>query len=86
MIVLVARLGWLLLALITTLTLAEFSAAAFALKVALVGVFSLTWWFVVRPLMNRVIHASQAGPVHLGEKAGHGKLTFRVASTWRLSY
>ncbi|MBT9590378.1 MAG: cation:proton antiporter [Thiobacillus sp.] len=68
-------IGWLLLALITALTLAEFSAPAFALKVALVGVFFLTWWFVVRPLMKRVIHASQASPVPIGEKAGHGKLT-----------
>ena len=68
-------IGWLLLALITALTLAEFSATAFALKVALVGVFFLTWWFVVRPLMKRVIHASQAGPAPIGEKTGHGKLT-----------
>ena len=68
-------IGWLLLALITALALAEFSAAAFALKVALVGVFFLAWWFIVRPLMKRVIHASQAGPAPLGEKAGHGKLS-----------
>jgi Kef-type K+ transport system membrane component KefB len=53
--------GWLLLALVTALALAQFSAAAFALKVALVGFF-VTWWFVVRPLMKRVIHASQAHP------------------------
>ena len=68
-------IGWLLLALITALALAEFSAEAFALKVALVGVFFLAWWFVVRPLMKRVIHASQAGPAPLGEKAGHGNLS-----------
>jgi Kef-type K+ transport system membrane component KefB len=71
-------IGWLLLALITALTLAEFSAAAFALKVALVWVFFLTWWFVVRPLMKRVIHASQARPVPVGEKAGRGKLTHNL--------
>jgi Kef-type K+ transport system membrane component KefB len=71
-------IGWLLLALITALALAEFSAAAFALKVALVGVFFLTWWFVMRPLMKRVIHASQARPVPVGEKAGRGKLTHNL--------
>ncbi|MGK2952538.1 MAG: cation:proton antiporter, partial [Thiobacillus sp.] len=71
-------IGWLLLALITALALAEFSAAAFALKVALVGVFFITWWFVVRPLMKRVIRASQAKPVPVGEKAGRGKLTHNL--------
>jgi Kef-type K+ transport system membrane component KefB len=71
-------IGWLLLALITALTLAQFSAAAFAIKVALVGVFFLTWWFVVRPLMKRVIHASQARPLPVGEKAGRGKLTHNL--------
>jgi Kef-type K+ transport system membrane component KefB len=71
-------IGWLLLALITALTLAQFSAAAFAFKVVLVGVFFLAWWFVVRPLMKRVIHASQARPVPVGEKAGRGKLTHNL--------
>jgi len=71
-------IGWLLLALITALALAEFSAEAFALKVALVGVFFATWWFAVRPLMKRVIHASQAKPVPVGEKAGRGKLTHNL--------
>ena len=71
-------IGWLLLALITALALAQFSAAAFAFKVALVGVFFLVWWFVVRPLMKRVIHASQAKPVPMGEKAGRGKLTHNL--------
>jgi Kef-type K+ transport system membrane component KefB len=70
--------GWLLLALVTALALAQFSAAAFALKVALVGLFFVTWWFVVRPLMKRVIHASQARPVPVGEKAGLGKLTHNL--------
>ena len=71
-------IGWLLLALITAFTLAEFSATAFALKVVLVGLFFLSWWFVVRPLMKRLIHASQASPVPIGEKAGHGKLTHNL--------
>jgi len=70
--------GWLLLALITALTLAEFSASAFALKVALVGAFFLGWWFVVRPLMKRVIHLTQASPAPVGEKAGRGRLTHNM--------
>jgi Kef-type K+ transport system membrane component KefB len=70
--------GWLLLALVTALALAQFSAAAFALKVTLVGLFFVTWWFVVRPLMKRVIHASQARPLPVGEKAGRGKLTHNL--------
>jgi len=71
-------IGWLLLALITALTLAQFSAAAFAFKVVLVGVFFLAWWFVVRPLMKRVIRASQARPLPAGEKVGRGKLTHNL--------
>lgn len=70
--------GWLLLAFITALTLAELSAAAFTLKVALVGGFFLAWWSVVRPLMKRVIHASHASLPPRGEQAGHGKLTHNL--------
>jgi Kef-type K+ transport system membrane component KefB len=70
--------GWLLLALITALTLAEFSAIAFAFKVALVGAFFLLWWFGVRPLMKRIIRASQASPSPAGEKSGRGKLTHNM--------
>ena len=71
-------IGWLLLALVTALTLAEFSAAAFAGKVLLVAGFFLFWWFAVRPLMKRIIRLSQAGPVPAGEKAGRGKLTHNL--------
>ena len=71
-------IGWLLLALITALTLAEFSASAFAIKVALVGAFFLGWWFVVRPLMKRIIRASQTTPVPAGEKSGRGKLSHNL--------
>ena len=70
--------GWLLLALVTALTLAEFSAAAFAGKVLLVAGFFLTWWLAVRPLMKRLIRFSQSGPVPVGEKAGRGKLTHNL--------
>ncbi len=68
-------IGWLLLAFITALMLAEFSAAAFALKLALVAGFFLLWWFAVRPLVKRVIRYSQAGSIPAGEKSERGKLT-----------
>ena len=54
-------IGWLLLALITTLTLSGFDGSSFALKVALVGIFFVISWFVVRPLMKRILHHCDAG-------------------------
>jgi Kef-type K+ transport system membrane component KefB len=67
--------GWLLLALVTALTLAQLSAADFGFKVILIAGFFLTWWFVARPLTKRIIRHSQSVPVPAGEKAGRGKLT-----------
>lgn len=49
-------IGWLLLALITTLTLSDFNAVSFAAKVALVLVFFVVSWFGVRPLMKNILH------------------------------
>ncbi len=70
--------GWLLLALVTALALAQFDPADFGLKVLLVAGFFLTWWFAIRPLLKRLIRLSQAGPVPTGEKAGRGKLTHNL--------
>jgi len=70
--------GWLLLALVTALSLARFNALDFGLKVVLVAGYFLTWWFGVRPLMKRLIRISQAGPAPTGEKAGRGKLTHNL--------
>ncbi|MDO8249659.1 MAG: cation:proton antiporter [Rhodoferax sp.] len=53
-------IGWLLLALITTLTLSNFDAPSFALKVALVLGFFLASWFLIRPLMKRILHRCDA--------------------------
>ncbi len=53
-------IGWLLLALITTLTLSNFDGPSFALKVALVMVFFAVSWFGVRPLMKRILHRFDA--------------------------
>jgi Kef-type K+ transport system membrane component KefB len=70
--------GWMLLALVTALTLANFSATDFGIKVLLVAGFFLTWWFLVRPFMKRLIRLSQTGPAPVGEKAGRGTLTHNL--------
>ncbi|MFZ1576358.1 MAG: cation:proton antiporter, partial [Chromatiaceae bacterium] len=70
--------GWLLLALVTALALAQFDVADFGLKVLLVAGFFLTWSFVMRPLMKRLIRISQTGPMPTGEKVGRGKLTHNL--------
>jgi Kef-type K+ transport system membrane component KefB len=59
-------IGWLLLALITTLTLSDFEAARFALKVALVLAFFAVSWFGVRPLMKRILQRFDAASGALG--------------------
>jgi Kef-type K+ transport system membrane component KefB len=63
--------GWLMLALVTTLTMAQFNAAQFVIKVSLVGLFFVLSWFLVRPglkkvvrhfgIKNKVIHPSLLG-------------------------
>ena len=53
-------IGWLLLALITTLTLSGFNGPDFAIKVVLVLVFFAASWFLVRPLMKRILHRFDA--------------------------
>jgi Kef-type K+ transport system membrane component KefB len=47
--------GWLLLALVTTLVVSGFDAGAFGLKVVLVGAFLLACWFGVRPLLRALV-------------------------------
>ncbi len=70
--------GWLLLALVTALALAQFNPAVFGLKVLLVAGFFLIWWFVVRPFVKHLIRISQAGPTPTGEQARRGKLTHNL--------
>ena len=53
-------IGWLALALITTLTLSNFDAGYFTLKVVLVLVFFALSWLVIRPLMKRILHRCDA--------------------------
>ncbi|MDE2401429.1 MAG: cation:proton antiporter [Burkholderiales bacterium] len=53
--------GWLLLALVTTITVSHFEPMAFALKVLMVSVFFMLSWFLVRPLLKRVVHRFKVG-------------------------
>lgn len=48
-------IGWLLLAVITALTLANFSAWDFALKLLLLSAYVALSWWVMRPLLLRII-------------------------------
>jgi Kef-type K+ transport system membrane component KefB len=50
--------GWLLLALVTTLTVSNFVAGEFAVRVALVGAFGLLSAKLVRPLLKNAIRRS----------------------------
>lgn len=63
--------GWLLLALITTLTVSNFVGSEFALRVAMVLAFGLVSGKIVRPLLKRAIrrsnpHAGKMTPNLLG--------------------
>jgi Kef-type K+ transport system membrane component KefB len=51
--------GWLLLALITTLAASNFVAGRFALRIAMVGAFGLISVMVVRPLLKKAIRKSR---------------------------
>jgi Kef-type K+ transport system membrane component KefB len=51
--------GWLLLALVTTLTVSDFVAGRFALRVAMVVAFGLVSLIVVRPLLKKAIRKSR---------------------------
>jgi Kef-type K+ transport system membrane component KefB len=51
-------IGWLLLALVTALTVSDFVAGRFALRVAVVAAFGLASVLIVRPLLKRAIRKS----------------------------
>lgn len=48
-------IGWILLALVTALTAANFSAGGFTLRVVLLGAYIAVCWWIVRPLLLRVL-------------------------------
>ncbi|MBI4741111.1 MAG: cation:proton antiporter [Betaproteobacteria bacterium] len=58
-------IGWLLLALVTTLTVSHFDAGSFAGTVALLAGFMALCWFVVRPLLKRLIRLHPTRNGHL---------------------
>jgi len=52
-------IGWLLLALVTTLTVAKFDAGTFGFKVFLVVAFMLGCWYVVRPALKWLVRRAR---------------------------
>ena len=54
--------GWLLLALVTALSVAQFQATGFALNVLAVLVFIVASWWLIRPPLKRVVRWTQARP------------------------
>jgi Kef-type K+ transport system membrane component KefB len=48
--------GWLLLAVVSALAVAHFSASEFALKVAMLAAYVGVCWWIVRPLLLKLIH------------------------------
>jgi Kef-type K+ transport system membrane component KefB len=49
--------GWLMLAVVSTLAVAGFSGSTFAMKLALIAAFLVACWFLVRPLAKRLLRA-----------------------------
>ncbi len=58
-------IGWLLLALVTTLTVSQFDAGSFAGTVALLAGFMAFCWFVVRPLLKALVRRHPTRNGHL---------------------
>lgn len=56
--------GWLLLALVSALAIARFQLQLFALNITLVLLFVACCWWLVRPLLKRVVHAYQLRNAH----------------------
>lgn len=52
--------GWLMLAVVTALTVAQFSPASFAAKIGLIAIYVAFCWWVVRPLLLRLLRRSGA--------------------------
>jgi Kef-type K+ transport system membrane component KefB len=57
--------GWLMLAVVTALTIANFSLSDFAIKLALLALYIAVNWWIVRPFMHRVIRRSDVSPDRL---------------------
>jgi Kef-type K+ transport system membrane component KefB len=57
--------GWILLAIVSALTRAQFSASRFAIQVALLVLYLALWQWVVRPLLKRLINAFKPANEHV---------------------
>ena len=53
-------IGWLMLAVVTALTIAKFSPTGFAVKIGLIAVYIALCWWVVRPLLLRLLRRFSA--------------------------
>jgi Kef-type K+ transport system membrane component KefB len=75
--------GWLLLALVTTLTVSHFDGAEFARRVLFVSLFALGSGFIVRPLLKKAIRRSnpRAGQLTANLLGGLLVLIFTAAMT-----
>lgn len=58
--------GWLMLAVVSTLAVSGFSALTFAANVSLIAVFLMVAWYGVRPLMKKVLAKLQPADGSLG--------------------
>ena len=58
--------GWLLLALVTALSVSQFQAGGFALNVGAVGLFAVLSWWIARPLLKRLVRWAQNQPASDG--------------------
>jgi len=66
--------GWLLLAMLTALSLSQFDITVFVLRVAAVGAFTAVAVVLVRPLLRRVIRAAAPRPGSLSPSLFAGLL------------
>ena len=58
--------GWLMLAVVSTLAVSGFSATSFATRIALIALLMAFAWHVVRPLMKRLLARLDPGDGSLG--------------------
>ncbi len=80
--------GWLMLALVTTLTVSDFVAGRFALRVAMVAAFGLISMLVVRPVLKKAIRLSRPRDAKMSANLLGGLLAviFIAAMTTRPSW
>lgn len=58
--------GWLMLAVVSTLAVSGFDGVSFAAKLGLIAAFLAFSWFVVRPVAKRLLRAFETPGGHLG--------------------